>query len=47
MQRTKQVRLEARGWRVGSAHEFLDLSAEQAALVATKLRLSRAVVTTE
>ena len=43
MKRTKQVRLEANGWRVGSAQEFLDLSAEEAALVETKLRLSRAV----
>ena len=43
MKRTKQVRLEVNGWRVGSAQEFLDLSAEEAALVETKLRLSRAV----
>jgi len=43
MKQTKRARLEANGWRVGSAQEFLDLSAEEAALVETKLRLSRAV----
>ena len=43
MKQTKRARLEAHGWRVGSAREFLDLSAEEAALVETKLRLSRAV----
>jgi ribosome-binding protein aMBF1 (putative translation factor) len=43
MKQTKRARLEAHGWRVGSAQEFLDLSAEEAALVETKLRLSRAV----
>ena len=43
MKQTKRARLEANGWRVGSAQEFLALSAEEAALVETKLRLSRAV----
>jgi DNA-binding XRE family transcriptional regulator len=36
----KRKRLEARGWRVGSAADFLDLSAEEAALVELRLRLS-------
>jgi len=43
MKQTKRARLEAHGWRVGSAQEFLGLSAAEAALVETKLRLSRAV----
>lgn len=43
MKKAKQNRLEARGWRVGSAAEFLTLSAEEAALVETKLALSRAL----
>ena len=42
MKQTKRARLEGHGWRVGSAQEFLGLSAEEA-LVETKLRLSRAV----
>ena len=42
MKQPKRARLEAHGWRVGSAQEFLDLSAEGAALVETKLRPSRA-----
>jgi transcriptional regulator with XRE-family HTH domain len=42
MKQTKRARLEAHRWRVGSAQEFLGLSAEEA-LVETKLRLSRAV----
>lgn len=36
----KRARLEAHGWRVGSAAQFLELSAEEAALVETKLVLS-------
>ena len=43
MKKAKRTRLEARGWRVGSAAEFLGLSAEEAALVETKLALSRAL----
>lgn len=43
MDKRKQRRLEARGWRVGSAAEFLGLSAEEAALVEMKLRLSAAL----
>ena len=43
MERRKQRRLEVRGWRVGSAAEFLGLSAEEAALVEMKLRLSQAL----
>jgi DNA-binding transcriptional regulator YiaG len=43
MEKRKQRRLEARGWRVGSAAEFLGLSAQEAALVEMKLRLSQAL----
>ena len=43
MKNTKRARLEAHGWRVGSAAEFLELTAEEAAFVETKLALSRCV----
>jgi hypothetical protein len=40
---TKRTCLEARGWRVGSAADFLGLSAEEAAFVETKLALSQSL----
>ena len=43
MKATKRARLEAHGWRVGSAAEFLKLTPEEAAFVETKLALSRCV----
>jgi ribosome-binding protein aMBF1 (putative translation factor) len=43
MKKTKRIRLEARGWRVGSAKDFLGLRPEEAALVETRLTLSRAL----
>jgi DNA-binding XRE family transcriptional regulator len=43
MKRSKRERLEARGWRVGTALEFLGLSADEAAFVELKLALSRAL----
>jgi hypothetical protein len=43
MNRSKQKRLEAYGWRIGSAAEFLELSTEEAAFVETKLALSRSL----
>ena len=43
MEKRKQRRLEARGWRIGTTTEFLGLTAEEAALVEMKLRLSQAV----
>jgi hypothetical protein len=43
MEKRKQRKLEAKGWRVGSATEFLGLSSEEAALVEMKLRLSQAL----
>jgi predicted XRE-type DNA-binding protein len=43
MKSAKRARLEAHGWRVGSAAEFLELTPEEAAFVETKLALSRCV----
>jgi ribosome-binding protein aMBF1 (putative translation factor) len=45
MQKRKQRRLEAQGWRVGTASEFLALSPEEAALVELRLKLSSALRT--
>ena len=43
MDKAKRKRLEARGWRVGTTRDFLGLSAEEAALVEMKVRLSQAL----
>jgi ribosome-binding protein aMBF1 (putative translation factor) len=43
MESAKRKRLEAQGWRVGSTQEFLGLSAAEAALIETKLRLSQSL----
>ena len=43
MDARKRKRLAAAGWRSGSAAEFLELSAEEAALVETRLAVSRAL----
>ena len=43
MQKAKQQALEAHGWRVGSAEEFLELTPEEVAMVELKLRLSDAL----
>ncbi len=40
MRKEKRERLEAKGWRVGSVDEFLELSPEEAAYIEMKLRLS-------
>jgi len=40
MDAAKRKRLEAAGWSVGSAADFLELSPEEAAFVELKLRLS-------
>jgi Helix-turn-helix. len=40
MRDSKRRRLEAAGWRIGSAAEFLNLSPEEAAYVELKLRLA-------
>ena len=41
MKSSKRGRLEAHGWRVGSAAEFLELTPEESAFVETKLALSQ------
>lgn len=40
MREEKRRRLEAKGWRVGTAQEFLRLSAEESAYVELKVRLA-------
>jgi len=39
--KAKKARLEADGWKVGTAAEFLGLSAEEAAYVEIKIALAR------
>ena len=41
MRKAKQKALEKKGWKIGSAEDFLDLSAEEAAYIELKLDLSR------
>jgi predicted transcriptional regulator len=43
MRKSKQQTLEAKGWRVANAEDFLELTAEETALVEMKLRLSDAL----
>jgi predicted XRE-type DNA-binding protein len=43
MDKEKRARLEAKGWKVGSAEEFLGLTPEEAAYVELRLKLSDAV----
>lgn len=43
MQKRKRKALEADGWKVGTAQEFLRLSAEETALIDLKLALGRAL----
>ena len=40
MKQSKRAKLESRGWKVGSADEFLGLSAEESAYIEMKLALS-------
>ena len=40
MREEKRRRLEARGWKIGTAKEFLRLSAEEAAYIDLKVRLA-------
>ena len=40
MDKTKAARLEAAGWRVGDADDFLGLTAEEAAFIELKLALA-------
>ena len=41
MKKSKKERLEAKGWRFGSASEFLNLSSEETAYLELKLALSK------
>ena len=43
MREEKRRRLEAKGWKIGTAQEFLRLSAEEAAYVDLKVRLATAL----
>jgi len=43
MKASKRKRLEAKGWRLTSAEEFLGLTREEVALVEMKLALADAV----
>ena len=40
MKQSKRTKLESKGWKVGSAEEFLGLSAEESAYIEMKLALS-------
>ena len=43
MREEKRRRLEAKGWKIGTAQDFLRLSAEEAAYVDLKVRLARSL----
>ncbi len=43
MDENKQRRLEAAGWKTGSAYDFLEMTSEEASYVELKLVLSHAV----
>jgi predicted XRE-type DNA-binding protein len=43
MKPDQRKRLEERGWKIGSAEDFLDLTREEATLVELRLRLADAV----
>lgn len=43
MDRSKQERLEAKGWKIGTVSEFLELTPEENALIEIKLALSRSL----
>lgn len=41
MNKAKRTRLERKGWKIGSAEDFLELSPEESRYVELKLELSR------
>ncbi|HLP15180.1 MAG TPA: helix-turn-helix domain-containing protein [Bacteroidota bacterium] len=41
MEKSKQKKLEAAGWKVGNAAEFLELNEQESAYIELKLTLSR------
>ena len=40
MRKAKQKRLEAKGWKIGTARDFLGLSVEESAYIELKIRLA-------
>jgi DNA-binding XRE family transcriptional regulator len=40
MKQSKRAKLESKGWKIGSAEDFLGLSAEESAYIEMKLALS-------
>jgi len=43
MKKSKRGKLEAAGWRIGSAAEFLDLTKEEASLIEMKIGLADSI----
>ncbi len=43
MRKDKRTRLEAKGWKFGTAKDFLNLSEEESAYIELKIRLSEAL----
>ena len=43
MRKAKQERLKTKGWQIGSADDFLELTPEESAYVDLKLRLSESL----
>ncbi|HAZ49400.1 MAG TPA: transcriptional regulator [Cyanobacteria bacterium UBA11369] len=43
MDRSKRERLQAKGWKIGTVSEFLELTPEESALIEIKLALSRSL----
>lgn len=43
MEKEKKERLEAKGWKIGDATDFLDLNSEEAMIVEMRLALSRSL----
>jgi len=43
MRETKKKRLESKGWKVGSAKEFLQLSADEVAYIELKVQLAESL----
>ncbi|MGB6361249.1 MAG: helix-turn-helix domain-containing protein [Thermoanaerobaculia bacterium] len=43
MRESKKKRLEKKGWKIGSAADFLELTPEESAYIEVKIRLSQAL----
>ena len=41
MDQVKKERMEAKGWKIGTVADFLELTSEEAALIEIKLALSQ------